>query len=223
MIRKQTKLLIALFVSMMYLAALTPNVKATEISSGEIPVTIDLGDSIADSEKEFEIELKREHPDNPMPEGTVDGVYSIKITGADTKKLPKIPYNKIGEYSYTISQKIEKTESEDFDTKTYLLKVEVTRSETTQRLQAVSTLYVVGQTTKVAGAVFYNAPPPAPTPTEKPTTGKSKTDVKGVEYERPKTSDENQIWPYVVLFISGAIIIGIITLETKKKVEKYNS
>ena len=220
MIRKQTKLLIALFVGMMYLAALTPNVKATEISSGEIPVTIDLGDSIADSEKEFEIELKGEHPDNPMPEGTIDGVYSIKITGADTKKLPKIPYNKIGEYSYTISQKIEKGESEDFDTKTYLLKVEVTRSETTQRLQAVSTLYVVGQTTKVAGAVFYNAPPPAPAPipTEKPTT-----EVKGAEYERPKTSDENQMWPYVVLFISGAIAIGIVILDTKKKVERYNS
>ncbi len=215
--KKQTKLLIALFVSMMCLTALAPHVKATGTSSGEIPVTIDLGDSITDSDKKFEIELKSEHPDNPMPEGTVDGVYSINITGADTVKLPQIPYNKIGVYKYTISQKIESDEHEGFDTKTYLLDVEVTRSQTTQRLQATSTLYVLGQTTKVAGAVFYNAPPPAPvpTPTEKPTT-----EVKGAEYEKPKTSDGTQIWPYIVLFLSGAIVFGLMTLEAKKNINE---
>lgn len=222
MVAKKTKLLIALIVYMICLTALVPNVKASEISSGEIPVTIDLGDSIKESKKEFEIELKPQNRDYPMPEGTLDGVYSISITGADTKKLPQIAYNKVGKYTYTISQKKESGEPGEFDTSTYLLNVEVTRSSTTGRLQAVSTLYVLGESSKVAGAVFYNAPSPEPTsqPTQQPTTQPS--EVKGVEYVKPKTGDENQMLPYIILFLSGTIMFSLITLETKKNLKEEN-
>ena len=150
-----------------------------------------------------------------MPAGYIDGVYTIYITGPDTTKLPKISYSKEGEYRYTISQKIEKDAVGEYDTNIYLLEVEVGRSSQNGRLQALSTMSVFGYPHKVAGAVFYNAPPP---PSPKPTEGPDETPKPTEKPDgTPKTSDESVILPYILMFISGAGMIAFITLDNRKK------
>lgn len=222
--KRKAKIVVALFIYIMCMTALAPKVKATEVSSGEFPVTINVGDSLGYSDEKFEIEFKAEHPDNPMPEGSKDGVYSMYITGPNTSLFPKIEYPDVGTYTYTISQKFDSDEIDEYDTKTFLLKVQVTRSQTTNLLQAVSTMYVLGQDAKVAGAVFYNAPPPLPVdPTPEPTqepTQKPTSEVKGADFDntdRPRTSDETTVLPYLMLFISGAGMIVFLGLSTTRK------
>lgn len=217
--KRQIKLLIAVFICTLCLTALAPHVKASEVSSGEFPVTIDLEDSITYKNQKYEIELKAEHPDNPMPEGAKDGMFSIFITGEDTVRFPKINYSKIGIYKYTISQKID-NEEDYLDTKIYSLRVTVTRDEKTDTLEAASAMYVTGQENKVDGAVFYNGPPPIPVkptqpPVEKPTQPPVKKPVETV-----KTGDENVIWPYLVMFVSGAGLLAIVTLDSMKAMKK---
>ncbi len=214
--KRQTKFLLSLFVCAMWLTALAQPVKASQVNIGEIPVTIDLGDSLTG--EEFEIELKAEDSANPMPVGSKDGVYTVIITGGSTSNLPKIDYTSVGTYTYTISQKIENDELYDYDTKVYLLKVEVFRSQTTGGLQAVSTMYALGQSAKVAGAVFYNAPTPTHTEPSKPT--KTDTGVKPAFAEIPRTSDEVVIWPYVGSLVSGVVLIVVIGLDKMEKTNK---
>lgn len=217
--KRQTKFLITLFIWSLCLTAMAPQVKASEVSSGELPVTIVLEDPITYKNQKYEIELKAEHPDNPMPEGAKDGIFSIFITGEDTVRFPKINYSKIGIYNYTISQKID-NEEDYLDVKTYSLRVTVTRDEKTDTLQATSAMYVTGQEPKVDGAVFYNGPPPIPVkPTqpqvEKPTQPPVKKPVEIV-----KTGDETAIWPYIVMFVSGAGLLAIVTLDSMKAMKK---
>ncbi|NMB44169.1 MAG: hypothetical protein GX995_08580 [Clostridiales bacterium] len=240
--KRKAKLMTALFMSIICMTALAPKVKASAVSSGEFPVTIDVGDSLGYDDKEFEIELKAEHPDNPMPEDSENGVYTIKITGPTTSTFPKIDFSEVGTYTYTISQKFDGDESEEYDTKVFLLKVQVTRSSFTNLLQAASTMYVLGQDAKVAGAVFYNAPPPIPTepteeaseePTQAPTQAPTQpptqapTGVLGATMpppaDSPRTGDENNIIPYFVLFASGAgmiILLGLSTISKSRKLLK---
>lgn len=226
--KTKTKLILALLMCILYTTALTPKVGASGVSIGEFPVSINLGDSLGYEDKEFEIELKPEHPNNPMPEGSIDGVYTIYITGANTASFPKIDYSEVGTYTYTISPKFDGDEADEYDTKTFLLKVQVTRSPITNLLQAMSTMYVLGQDSKVAGAVFYNAPPPLPTePTEVPTEAPTKPpeeSVKGETYtppiDRPRTGDKTSIWLYVMLFTSGIGMIALLGLSTVSKNRK---
>lgn len=227
--KRKTKVIIALLFSAVWLTALAQPAKAAQVSSGEIPITIDLGDSLTG--EEFEIELKAEDSAYPMPEGSKDGVYTVNITGAATSKLPEIDYTSVGIYTYIISQKIKLEDSYNYDTKEYFYKVQIFRSEATGGLQAESTLRDLEQSSREGakvgdgGAVFYNTPretgvmgavvefPPKET---KPATG-----VKGATIEIPTTSDNTVIFPYVGLFISSLGLVSVLLLDIRKKAKGY--
>lgn len=214
MIKEQSKVLIILFICAMWLTALAQPVQASQASSGEIPVSIDFGDSY--SKAESHIELKAENPDNPMPEGSKDGVYVLNITGKGENILPQINYSSTGTYTYTISQTMKNDNKYDYDTKVYLLKVEVTRSQRTGGLQAVTTLHVLGEATKVAGAGFYNASRRGSD--NDPTDPIQDPGIKtAVIIEAPRTSDDTLIWPYIGLLIASSGLLIYIVVDIKKR------
>ena len=77
-----------------------------------------------------------ELPSQPMPEGSVDGICQVTLTGADatdnsaTVQFPSIPYRFEGTYYYKITEENTGIEGVTYDTSTYYVEVVVTKKET---------------------------------------------------------------------------------------------
>ncbi|NMB03854.1 MAG: Cna B-type domain-containing protein [Tissierellia bacterium] len=100
--------------------------------------------------------MKSDNPDYPMPAGSVDGVYSMIITGANTVKLPEIKYSSLGVYTYTIYQEPGSNKLASYDDTRYNLVVYVTNAEDGSGLETTVILYKLGETEKYDGVVFEN-------------------------------------------------------------------
>lgn len=153
---KQAKFMMVLLILIICLIVLAPTALASEVRSGEIPVTISLGDSPPAIEEDYKIMLKADNIAYPMPEGSVDGLFSMDIIGADTTKLPEIGFSSLGIYTYTISQEAGTNELATYDDSKYNLIVYVTNAEDGSGLETAVLLYMIGETEKLEGVVFHN-------------------------------------------------------------------
>ena len=103
---------------------------AAEMADGALPVTVKLeGAVLPDPEETYLIRLKADNPAYPMPAGSVNGVYSLLITGAATAGFPAISYSLVGIYTYTLYQEAGDNERASYDDTVYLLTVYVTNDE----------------------------------------------------------------------------------------------
>lgn len=74
---------------------------AAEELTAEIPVEILLEGNLPEEAERFRVELKPESKAFPMPEGSKDGVYQLKLTGASEGNI-RIPCDRLGVFEYTI-------------------------------------------------------------------------------------------------------------------------
>ena len=93
--------------------------------SVSIPVTIALSGSAPGSPERYAVRLTAEDAANPMPAGSRDGVYTLKILGAGSKNFPDISYDRVGVYRYTISQAAGTGKQCAYDGRVYTLTVRV--------------------------------------------------------------------------------------------------
>ena len=68
------KLMKVLLIFTILLGLFAPIAFAAEVQTSGIPVEISLGGSLPEEEEDYEIVLKADNSDYPMPEGSVDGV-----------------------------------------------------------------------------------------------------------------------------------------------------
>lgn len=126
------RVMAALLGVMMCLTLTMTTVMAEEAEEGYpkvgIPVTIELTGDRPITEDTFEVTLTAKNG-APMPEGSVNGEYTLEIEGEDTVSFPEIVYTRVGVYEYTIRQKSGDNKYVDYDETVYEVTVYITNKE----------------------------------------------------------------------------------------------
>lgn len=143
-------LTMALGVPMMSMAA-----SAAETPAIKIPVTINITSSYKPVE-DYVVVMNAEDESFPMPEGSENGTYSLKITGAATGTIGEIVYPKVGIYRYQIHQEAGTNSRGAYDKKVYNLVVRVTNAEA-GGLEATTILYTDNENNKLGEVSFSNS------------------------------------------------------------------
>lgn len=128
MLKNMKRFALMLCVLVLCVSMLATVAFAAETATAHIPVKITLSGTLPEEPETFVIQLTPEKATNPMPEGTVDGVYTTEIVG-EGAALIEIDYDKTGEYNYTVTQLAGSNENCTYCTDVYRITVFVTNSE----------------------------------------------------------------------------------------------
>lgn len=213
---KHAKNLIVLLAFTIILSAFSPSVFAEEALSFQLPVTVTVSGTPPTTDYEYIIILEADNPDYPMPEASKGGKYHLSMPGDSTSKFPKIEFDSLGIYTYKIYQSAETDESYGHDDRVYSLVIYVTNAEDGSGLETTVILYLIGQTEKLDQVVFEPVAKKSPTP-KTPEEPEVPTTPKELDHQ-PKTSDDTELMPYLLLLISGIALLFIFA-RTKKKIE----
>lgn len=143
---------------------------AAETPGISIPVKISLSGTLPSEAESFSVKLLADQESYPMPEGAVNGVYSMIITGGGSRSFPMVFYDRPGIYTYTIFQEPGTNAKCTYDRTIYALTVYVTNAEDGSGLETAAVLHPSSGGDKLAEAVFRNqyeteeAPPPDDNP-----------------------------------------------------------
>ena len=94
----------------------------------------------------------------PMPEGAKDGIYDLKVTGAASASFPKISYDRVGIYTYTVKQIPGSTEGVQYDASVFDVKVQVYNNKDMNGFEIATAIRKRGSETKTSVA-FVNIYP----------------------------------------------------------------
>ena len=193
----------ALVMTVMCSMTMVLSAYAAELPGVSVPVTISLSGTLPRPAEDYTVVLKADDAAYPMPEGTVDGTYTMTITGEDTKNFPSVTYDRVGVYTYTVYQVAGTNKKCTYDDTVYALKVTITNKADYSGLEATAVLYPDTDGEKLTGAEFankYKVDPPSDT---------------------PKTGDESSPMLYAVLIVvsMGVIVTLFLTRKSKKSEE----
>lgn len=154
--RKSAHKLFALLLTLVLcLAALSPAaLAADENPSVKIPVSVTLSGTQPAEAETFQIKLTAAESGNPMPEGSVDGVYTASITGAGETDI-EIAFGRVGIYGYTLTQIPGENGDCYYDSSSYNVTVYVTNAKD-GGLETGVAIYKDGEEDKLDGANFEN-------------------------------------------------------------------
>lgn len=201
--RKWLNVFLALVMTVMCSMTMVLPAYAAELPGVSVPVTISLSGTLPYPAEDYMVVLKADDVDYPMPNGSVDGAYSLTITGEDTENFPTITYDRVGVYTYKVYQVAGRNQKCTYDDTVYSLTVTITNKEDYSGLEATAVLYPDSDGDKLPGAEFankYKVDPPSDT---------------------PKTGDESSPLLYAVLSVvsMGVIVTLFLTRKSKKSEE----
>ena len=127
-----------------------------------VPVKISLSGPLPNPAEEYIVRMEPEDAAYPMPEGTVDGVSSLTITGAATENFPAIVFDRVGIYTYKLYQLEGTNKRCTYDKTGYFLKVTISNKEDYSGLEATAVLYPFDGGEKMLTAEFKNVYAPIP-------------------------------------------------------------
>lgn len=154
--RKSLRFIVLTLIFMfMSLTILAPAAMAAENPGVEISATVALSGTLPATPESFPIKLSADEVSNPMPEGSLNGVSTMTITGAGTVTFPKITFARVGIYNYTIWQQSGLDPDWIYDTTIYHLTVFVTNAAG-GGLEVVTVLHRDGETEKSPAILFNN-------------------------------------------------------------------
>lgn len=180
---------------------------AAERPSVVVPVEISLSGTLPKPAEEFAVKMKAEDAAFPMPEGAEDGIYTMTMTGEESKNTPAIAFDKLGIYKYTIWQEAGENQKCTYDDTVYELTVYVTNAEDGSGLELTAVLYPDVESDKLPGAVFENVYETEPEPKPEP--------------EKPQTGDHSNAALYLTLIaVSGAVVVLYAVARRRKKSEE---
>lgn len=133
-----------------------------------------------------------------MPGGTVNGEYSVTITGEETKSFPAITYDRVGVYTYMVYQAAGTNKKCTYDNTVYALTVTVSNKTDYSGLEASAVLNPDSEGEKQPGAKFenkYKVEPPS---------------------DAPKTGDGSTPLLYAVLILGSIGVIVCLFLTRKR-------
>ena len=128
---------------------------AYEPVTATIPVEVKLSGTLPETPDTFQIEMKADDAAYPMPEGAVDGVYTLHMEGAGTTAL-NIVYDKLGIYSYTVRQLPLGNDDCYQDEGVYHITAYVTNNEDYTGFALTVAVYREGVEEKQSGIVYAN-------------------------------------------------------------------
>lgn len=201
--RKWLNVFLALVMTVMCSMTMVLPAYAAELPGVSVPVTLSLSGSLPYPAEDYTVVLKADDAAYPMPEGSVDGAYSLTITGEDTENFPTITYDRVGIYTYTVYQVAGANQKCTYDDTVYSLTVTISNKEDYSGLEATAVLYPDSDGDKLPGAEFAN---------------KYKVDPPS---DMPKTGDESSPLLYAVLIVvsMGVIVTLFLTRKSKKSEE----
>ena len=151
------KLLLILIVMIVSFMILTPSlVMAADNPTLKIGATTTLSGKLPESPEDFIIKLSADEPGNPMPEGSIDGSITIKISGADTESFPEIVFDRVGIYHYSIDEIPGLNPDITYDSHHYKMTVSITSTETGE-LEMSTAIYEEGDSEKLTAILFNNS------------------------------------------------------------------
>lgn len=146
-------LMAALSIPMFSMAAM--GAEATEVPVVQFPVTLELTGYKPFTPEELNVVLTAEDKRNPMPEGSTDGVYNLKVAAAGQYTLGPIAFPNLGIYQYTIRQTAGSNAKGQYDSNLYRMIIYVTNAQTGGRETTV-VVYKNQDTAKSENIVFTN-------------------------------------------------------------------
>lgn len=176
----------ALFLAAVLLMAIQVTAYAEETSENtviRIPISqqFSTNDSNANKEFAYTFEPQPITINAPMPDGSVNGVYSFRMSG-DVSTEIIIKSSQVGQYFYQLKQNVEeKKQYYEYDTSVYQVYVEIQKDDNNQLAMIVTIENEKGE--KVSSAAFKNSfvgkkdnggnPPSSQTPNNNSTGGSS--------------------------------------------------
>lgn len=217
--KRWTRVFLRTILAVMCLLTMTALAFAAENPGVSIPVTVSLSGTLPKPAETFTIRLKADDLSYPMPDGSVDGVYTMTITGGTTKNLPTITYDRVGVYTYTIYQVAGSNTNCTYDDTVYVLTVYITNAEDGSGLEATVVLHLASQSEKLTDAEFRNRYKTI-VPYEPPKTPNPEPNVPTVSTS-PKTGDESAPVLYGALIVVsfGVLVALALTRKTGKTEE----
>ena len=219
--KRWMSIILGTVMAVMCMMTMTVPAFAAENPGVSIPVTVSLSGTLPKPAEDFTIKLRADNASYPMPEGSVGDIYTMTITGADTKNFPTITYNRVGVYTYTIYQVAGNNKKCTYDDTVYALTVYITNAEDGSGLEATAVLYPDSEGNKLPGAEFdneYETVKPTPTDPDTPRTGDESTPT---DPHTPKTGDESTPVLYAVLIaVSLGVIVFLFLTRKSKKAEE---
>lgn len=146
-------LMAALSIPMFSMAAM--GAETTEVPVVQVPVTLELTGYKPFTPEELNVVLTAEDKRNPMPEGSTDGVYNLKVAAAGQYTLGPIAFPNLGIYQYTIRQTAGTNAKGQYDSNLYRMIIYVTNAQTGGRETTV-VVYKNQDTAKSENIVFTN-------------------------------------------------------------------
>ena len=140
----------------------------------------------------FTFRLKTLNPNNPMPQGSSNGVKTVTITGAGETEFGEFEFTEEGTYVYEISEEVGSDSNYAYDASTYTITYTVTDDN---GQLVVDTMVVKDDGTQIPVATFVNTY----TEPKKPT---------------PPTSDSNGIASFATMLLVS--ILGFAAAVIKK-------
>lgn len=212
--RKLQKLINSLFLSVLCFMMVAPVVQAEEMPAIKLKAKITQEGTLPNPAQEYVIKLKAEDISNPMPEGSEDGIYTLKITGADSKEFPEIRFLKVGIYKYSIYQEEGKHNRCTYDKSVYRVTVYVTNSENGDGLETTTVLYKDHEANKLDEALFHNKY--TVIKKEKPEEVVPAVPQEPTISGGISTGDYSETGKYITLFIGS---LSVFTILLRKKIK----
>lgn len=94
-----------------------------------LPVSVRLTGALPETLENLTVVLAAEQPENPMPNGTVGGVYAMDIIGSKQQNFPELVYDKAGIYKYRIYQEKGADKQGVYDENVYFVMVTVLQNK----------------------------------------------------------------------------------------------
>ena len=113
----------------MCLTILTPIARADEHPKLKLSATITFGGSSPEMQEDYLIKLSANELNNPMPKGSLEGVYTMIVKEEGTVTFPEITYSQVGIYQYTIQQEMGLSPEVTYDATQYHLTVVVSNAQ----------------------------------------------------------------------------------------------
>ena len=131
---------IGIALAILFLLGAAPSVLAAGLPSVAIPVKVEVEGAAPSVPEEFVVQMEAEDPSYPMPEGSVDGIFEMVISGNSFMSFPSMSYTEPGIYTYTIEQIAGLNPLCAYDPSVYHLKVSVTNAQDGSGLTAMVAL-----------------------------------------------------------------------------------
>lgn len=145
--------LASLLLVLVCLLSLSVTAQAAELKGVKVKIT--LSGTLPRPSERYKVALTAQNQSDPMPAGSINGIYTMTFVGAGEQSIPTIAYPKVGVYSYTIRQIPGTNRKCTYDDAVYDLTVYVTNAPG-GGLEVSTTLTCRGDEKKLDTAVFTN-------------------------------------------------------------------